>query len=73
MHEIFMLNKACGLALYKFNSKGNLNFEMAFLKLKKVIKSRKRKIIERKNKDRGQLRQYVKLKKSRAILEGQKF
>jgi len=40
MHEFFMLNKTCGLGLYKINSKGNLNFEMAYLKLKKTIKSR---------------------------------
>jgi hypothetical protein len=56
MHEFFMLNKACGLGLYKINSKGNLNFEMAFLKLKKAINSReKKKFIERKNKDEGRL------------------
>jgi len=42
MHDFFMLNKACGLGLYKINSKGNLNFEMASLKLKKTIKSRKK-------------------------------
>ncbi len=53
MHECFMLNKACGLGLYKINSKGNLNFEMAYLKLKKTIKSREKKITKSKSKDCG--------------------
>ncbi len=48
MHAFFMLSKACGLGLYKINSKGNLNFEMASLKLKKAIKSREKKIHKKK-------------------------
>jgi site-specific DNA-adenine methylase len=41
MHEFVVFNKAYGLGLYKINSKGNLNFEMPSIKLKKTIKSRK--------------------------------
>ncbi len=46
-----MLSKTCGLGLYKINSKGNLNFEMASFKLKKTIKSRKK---NHKKKKQGQ-------------------
>jgi site-specific DNA-adenine methylase len=59
MHEFVVLNKACGLGLYKINSKGNLNFEMPSIKLKKTIKSRK-KNHSLKKQGWGGLREYVK-------------